>query len=81
MAMLGLGALPSMSLTVIDLAMPACLAMRLARQIPLARSWRNICLLGALLLFVLANAVLHWQASRGLPASQGAGMRMGGCSR
>ncbi|WP_294608954.1 NnrS family protein [uncultured Roseovarius sp.] len=61
----------------VDLAMPATLALVIAREIVAGKNWRNLIVLAMLMIFILGNAVFHWEAARGDYAAQGYGLRIG----
>lgn len=61
----------------IDLAFPLLLAAAVTREIVASRNWRNLIVLAMLAVFILANAVFHWEADRGDYAAQGVGARLG----
>lgn len=69
--------MPPLSLALIDLAMPIALAAVIAREIITGKNWRNLIVLVMLLVFMLGNAVFHWEAARGDFAAQGYGLRIG----
>ena len=69
--------LPSGLVAAIDLAFPAVLALVIGREITAGRNWRNLIVLGMLVVFMLGNAMFHWEAARGAYAAQGAGLRIG----
>ncbi|MDR5654034.1 NnrS family protein [Ruixingdingia sedimenti] len=69
--------LPSWLVLVADLAMMVALALFLGREIVAGKNWRNLPVLGLLLLFLLANAVFHAESWRGDVASDGFGLRFG----
>jgi uncharacterized protein involved in response to NO len=69
--------LPRLAVAVIDLALVAALAVLLGREIVVGRNWRNLPVVGLLVLFGCANALFHWEAARGGYAAQGMGLRLG----
>lgn len=70
------GLLP-MVVVVADLAMIAALAVLLGREIVVGRNWRNLPVVGLLVLFGGANALFHWEAANDSYAAQGMGLRLG----
>lgn len=69
--------LPAGLVAGVDLAFPVILALVILREIIAGRNWRNLMVLGMLVVFALANALFHWDAARGAYAAQGYGMRLG----
>jgi uncharacterized protein involved in response to NO len=61
----------------IDLAFPFLFALAIGREIIAGRNWRNLIVLGMLAVFIVGNAVFHWQAATGAYAAQGTGLRIG----
>ncbi|MGV8826556.1 NnrS family protein [Methylibium petroleiphilum] len=68
---------PPFAVAVVDLAFPLALAVAIGREIAVGRNWRNLIVLGILAVFMLGNAVFHWEAARGDYAAQGYGLRTG----
>lgn len=60
-----------------DLALPAALALFLLREIAVGRNWKNLPVLGLLLLFLAANALFHVEAATDGAAFSGVGLRLG----
>ncbi len=60
-----------------DLALVAALAVLLVREIIVGRNWRNLPVVGLLVLFGCANALFHSEAASGVYAAQGMGLRLG----
>jgi len=69
--------LPPLLVAAVDLAFPAAFALILLREIVAGRNWRNLMVLGILSLFLLGNALFHWEAAQGGYAAQGYGLRLG----
>lgn len=69
--------LPPMAVAAADLALVAALALLLGREIVVGRNWKNLPVVGLLVLFGCANALFHWEAARGAYAAQGTGLRLG----
>lgn len=65
------------AVAIVDLAMIAALAMLLAREIVVGSNWRNLPIVGLLVLFGSANGLFHWEAASGAYAAQGMGLRLG----
>lgn len=61
----------------IDLAFPVIFALAIGREIVAGRNWRNLVVLGMLAVFILGNAVFHWEAAQGGYAAGGIGVRIG----
>lgn len=68
--------LPTLLVAVVDLAFPVMLATVIGREIMAGRNWRNLIVLGMLVVFTLGNALFHWEAARGEYAAQGYGLRL-----
>lgn len=62
---------------VADLAFPVVFALLIAREIVAGRNWRNLIVLAMLGVFILGNALFHWEAAQGGYAAQGYGLRLG----
>jgi uncharacterized protein involved in response to NO len=69
--------LSPLAVAVADLAMVGVLALLLGREIVIGKNWRNLPVVGLLLLFCCANALFHWEAASGTYAAQGMGLRLG----
>jgi len=69
--------LPPLLVACVDLVFPIMLAAVIAREIVAGKNWRNLMVLGMLAVFVLGNALFHWEAARGDHAAQGYGLRLG----
>ena len=69
--------LPPLLVALVDLAMPVTLALVIAREIIAGKNWGNLMVLGMLAVFVIANALFHWEAATGPYAAQGYGLRLG----
>jgi uncharacterized protein involved in response to NO len=69
--------LAPLAVAVADLAMQSALAVLLAREIIVGRNWRNLAVVGLLVVFVIANGLFHWEAAKGAYAAQGMGLRLG----
>ena len=76
-AVLVSGHLPAVLVAVADLALPVALALFLLREIMAGKNWRNLPVLGLLLLFALANAGFHIEAAAGRIIHDGYGLRLG----
>jgi uncharacterized protein involved in response to NO len=68
---------PPLAIAVLDLAGMATLWGYLAREIILGRNWKNLAVLGILTVFILGNAVFHYEAAQGGYAAAGVGLRIG----
>lgn len=69
--------LPLRLVVALDLAFPVIFALAIAREIVAGRNWRNLIVLAMLGVFILGNALFHWEAARGDHAAQGFGLRLG----
>jgi uncharacterized protein involved in response to NO len=71
------GGLPALLVAVVDLAFPIVFALLIAREIVAGKNWRNLIVLAMLTVFILGNALFHWEAAQGGYAAQGYGLRLG----
>lgn len=69
--------LPDVLVAVADLAFPVVFAFLIAREIVAGKNWRNLIVLAMLGVFILGNALFHWEAAQGDYAAQGYGLRLG----
>jgi uncharacterized protein involved in response to NO len=69
--------LPAGMAPVVDLAFPIVLGGLILQEIIAGKNWRNLVVLALLAVFTLANAIFHFEASRGAYAAQGYGLRLG----
>ena len=69
--------LPPALVAAADLAMPVALALAIGREIVAGKNWRNLMVLGMLMVLILGNGIFHWEAARGDYAAQGYGFRLG----
>lgn len=69
--------LPAGLVAAVDLAFPVFFALAIGREIVAGRNWRNLVVLGMLSVFIIGNALFHWEAAQGEYAAQGAGLRLG----
>ena len=69
--------LPDVLVAVVDLAFPVVFAALIAREIVAGKNWRNLIVLGMLGVFIVGNALFHWEAAQGGYAAQGYGLRLG----
>jgi len=69
--------LPPWGAALIDMAHLGVLAAVLAREIAAGRNWKNLPVLGALLMLVLANGLFHFAADQDYSAGENAGLRLG----
>lgn len=76
-AVMASAGVPAMIVAAVDLSFLAVLALVLAREIVAGRNWRNLIVLGMLAVFMVGNALFHWEAARGDYAAQGVGLRLG----
>lgn len=60
-----------------DLSATVVLAVVLAREIIAGKNWRNLIVVAMLSVFILGNALFHWEAAQGAYAAQGYGLRLG----
>lgn len=68
--------LPVLVVAAADLGFLVVLAGVLAREIMAGRNWRNLPVLGLLVVFVFGNALFHWQAAAGGAPALGPGLRL-----
>lgn len=71
------GLMPPGVAATVDLAFPLVLAAAIGREIVAGRNWRNLIVLGMLVVFAAGNGLYHWEAARGDHAAQGYGLRLG----
>jgi len=71
------GGLPAGLVTAADLAFPVVFALAIGREILAGKNWRNLIVLAMLGVFIIGNALFHWEAARGDYAARGAGLRLG----
>ena len=71
------GSLPALPVAVTDLAFPVIFALFIVREIVAGKNWRNLIVLAMLGVFILGNALFHWEAANGGYAAQGYGLRLG----
>lgn len=69
--------LPAGIAPVVDLAFPVVLGGLILREIVAGQNWRNLMVLGLLVVFTLANALYHIEAITGGSPAQGIGLRLG----
>jgi uncharacterized protein involved in response to NO len=69
--------LPDVLVAMADLAFPVVFAFLIAREILAGKNWRNLIVLAMLGVFILGNALFHWEAAQGAYAAQGYGLRLG----
>lgn len=73
----GSAGIPPQVVAMVDLAFPLILALAIGREIVAGKNWRNLIVLGMLVVFALGNALFHWEAAQGNYAAQGVGFRLG----
>jgi uncharacterized protein involved in response to NO len=71
------GGLPVGLVAAVDLAFLGVFALAIGREIVAGRNWRNLIVLAMLGVFLLGNALFHWEAAQGSYAAQGYGLRLG----
>jgi uncharacterized protein involved in response to NO len=71
------GGVPAVAVAIADLAFPVVFALLIAREIVAGKNWRNLIVLAMLGVFILGNALFHWEAAKGHYAAQGYGLRLG----
>ena len=69
--------LPDVLVAMADLAFPVVFAFLIAREILAGKNWRNLIVLAMLGVFIIGNALFHWEAAQGAYAAQGYGLRLG----
>jgi uncharacterized protein involved in response to NO len=70
-------ALPPGIVALIDLLFPLVLGASISYEIVAGKNWRNLIVVGMLAVFIVGNAVFHWEAARGDYAAGGYGLRIG----
>ncbi|MGC8201336.1 NnrS family protein [Aliiroseovarius sp. PTFE2010] len=76
-AMMGSALAPAWLPILVDLAFPVALGGVIAREIVTGKNWRNLIVLGLLVLFTVANLIFHIEAAGYSAPAQGYGLRMG----
>ncbi|CTQ34766.1 NnrS family protein [Jannaschia rubra] len=71
------GPLGALAVAGVDLVFPLALAGVILREILAGKNWRNLPVLGLLVLLTVANGLFHWEAATGASAAQGYGLRLG----
>ncbi|MDG3039886.1 NnrS family protein [Roseicyclus marinus] len=71
------GGMPALLVAVADLAFPVVFALLIAREIVAGKNWRNLIVLAMLGVFIIGNALFHWEAAKGDYAAHGYGLRLG----
>ena len=71
------GGVPALTVAMVDLAFPVIFALLIAREIVAGKNWRNLIVLTMLGVFILGNALFHWEAAKGDYAAQSYGLRLG----
>ncbi|MEL6883833.1 MAG: NnrS family protein [Pseudomonadota bacterium] len=71
------GMLSAWGVAAVDLAFPVALALAIASEIVAGRNWRNLIVLGMLLVMIVGNTVFHAEAAAGDYAVGGYGFRIG----
>jgi len=69
--------LPPALVGMVDLAFPVVFAGVILREIVAGKNWKNLIVLAMLGVFIIGNALFHWEAARGDYAAQGYGLRVG----
>lgn len=69
--------LPWQAVAIADLSLGLALLAFLAREVVAGRNWRNLVVIGLIGTFVVANALVHFEAARDGHAFDGWGMRLG----
>jgi uncharacterized protein involved in response to NO len=68
--------MPALIAPIIDSAFLVALAIVIAREVIAGKNWRNLKVLGVILVLLIANALFHYEATNAAP-SGGYGARMG----
>lgn len=76
-AILSSAFLPVVVAAGIDLAFPVVLGALILQEIVAGKNWRNLIVLALLAVFATANLIFHIEASNGLYAAEGYGLRLG----
>ncbi len=71
------GSVPALPVAMVDLAFPVVFALLIAREIVAGKNWRNLIVLAMLGVFLIGNALFHWEAAKGDYAAHGYGLRLG----
>jgi uncharacterized protein involved in response to NO len=71
------GGLPPGLVAASDLAFPVVFALAILREIVAGKNWRNLIVVAMLGVFIIGNALFHWEAAQGDYAAQGYGLRLG----
>ncbi|MFN3547070.1 MAG: NnrS family protein [Mesorhizobium sp.] len=69
--------LPPVGTAAADLAFPLLLMSAMGREIVAGSNWRNLKVLAIMSMFILGNALFHWEAAQGGFAAEGLGLRVG----
>lgn len=75
-AMLVSAHLPALLVAVLDLAFLVVLAAWLLREIVAGRNWRNLMMVGVLLVLILGGVIFHIEVAQGIFAARGYGLRL-----
>jgi len=71
------GVLPAGVVAAVDLAFLLVFALAIGREIVAGKNWRNLIVVAMLGVFIIGNALFHWEAATGAYAAQGYGLRLG----
>jgi uncharacterized protein involved in response to NO len=69
--------MPAVLVAIVDLAFPVVFALLIAREILAGKNWRNLIVLAMLVVFIIGNALFHWEVAQGDFAAHGYGLRLG----
>lgn len=75
-AMLISAFLPASVVAVLDLSFLVVLAVWLLREIVVGKNWRNLIMVGVLVVLIVGGAVFHLEAAQGVFAAGGYGLRI-----
>ncbi|MHA7849384.1 NnrS family protein [Roseovarius sp.] len=71
------GDLPVWVIAAADLVFPVVFALAISREIVAGKNWRNLIVLAMLGVFIIGNAMFHWEAAQGDYPARGYGLRLG----
>jgi uncharacterized protein involved in response to NO len=71
------GGVPALPVAMVDLVFPVVFALLISREIVAGKNWRNLIVLAMLGVFIIGNALFHWEAAKGDYAAHGYGLRLG----
>ena len=69
--------LPPLAVAALDLSCLVVLGAYVLREVVAGRNWRNLVVVAMIGVFVVGNALFHWEAAEGGYAASGLGLRIG----